>query len=130
MLTYVAYFPVCATPVQELGTAANREAWSQALVRHLSPSKVDVAAAAAAVHNKAAAAGAKPKGGLSLTAKSSSDKAKDEAETDAAAEVAATAALSASKLSAAETEGAYVLLEYVHMWEMVRISNIRRLCAC
>jgi hypothetical protein len=37
---------------------------------------------------------------------------------DAAAEMAAAMGTTASKLSAAETERAYVLLEAVHMWEM------------
>ena len=41
---------------------------------------------------------------------------------DAAAEMAAAMGTTASKLSAGESERAYVLLEFVNMWEMVRFS--------
>ena len=120
---------------QELGNAANREAWSQALVRHLSPLKADVAGATAAAKERAKAA----KGGSSVSAGPSSltdafggkkGAAAEEGPAggkDGAAEVATAAALSAAKLSAAETEGAYVLLEYTHMWEMVSARESRPL---
>ena len=98
--------------LQEVGSAANREAWSNALVRHLSPPKADVSGAMAAAREratKAAAATGKPAPAGSLTDKLKDAKAGAAAPAagevkDVAAEVATAAAQSASKLSASETE--------------------------
>ena len=108
--------------LQELGSASNRDAWGAALVKHLSPPPRDGPLTAAGIAGAAGAEDAKDAkkkesgGGLFKGLTGGGDKAKTGV--DAAAEMAAAMGTTASKLSAAETERAYVLLEAVHMWEM------------
>ena len=110
--------------LQELGTTANREAWSAALVKHLQPAPKEgsltaagIVGASAASSDAARAKADAPQSLASKLMKLPGEKVKTPAEV--AAELAASMGTTASKMSAAETERAYVLLDYVNMWEMV-----------
>jgi hypothetical protein len=110
--------------LQELGATSNREAWSAALMKHLAPPAKEGAAAAAAAAAEAAAKAAeeaKKKEGFKFGKfGGGGDKDKPKTPADIAAEMAAAMGTTASKLSAGDSERAYVLLDFVNMWEMVR----------
>lgn len=107
--------------LQELGSQTNRDAWGAALAKHLQPPPRDGPLTAAGIAGAGDGDGKKKDGEKEKSSGGffkllPGEKAKPAV--DAAAELAASLGTTASKLSAAETERAYVLVDAAHMWEM------------